>query len=374
MVRGVDAKKGAGPHKLLVAALTKQLGTRVVSLVNILQAQVDSGVTADDLATPTGVSRLATASKAERVVVVSIEDLMTRIEVYATLDGAPPLVLELPRKKKDPLDSKWAAAVAAAIATRAEDALAPRVEAPVMDLSESEPPPPPPPPPPPKAPLLTVALGGGVALRAVDVSGPLATKVSAMDSGVVPSVSGYVGFAPLRLVDETAWWNDMAIELMARRGIADARTDDVVCTVDDDDVTLGVSWRARISDEPFIPRVGGGISAGIERFLIGGCSIPALSTQATQAAGFLRLAQPLLPGMAEADLLVGARVPVVGGKDGFERPGYVAQLAVTATPTQFLFLRAAARVTESRLTVGPAPDLVVGDTRAIFELQVGGQL
>jgi hypothetical protein len=123
--------------------------------------------------------------------------------------------------------------------------------------------------------------------------------------------------------------------------------------------------------------LGGGASIGHERFLIGGCDVPALSVQSTQAAGFVRVAQPLWPGHVELDVLGGARVPLVGEGSSFERPGALGHVAVTATPLPFFsafYVRALARVAESRLTVGPGPDLVVGDTRAHLELQLGGAL
>jgi len=382
-VFGVDVKKGAAAHKLLLVELGRELGPRVVTAAAILEAQVELGLVAADLATSPGLAKLATATRAERAITVTVDDALTTVQVFASLEGAPPLVLELPRKKKDPLDVRWAKATASAIATRASDALAPRVEAPMMDLSEPEPepaveaPPPPPPKPKPSSPWLMGAVGGGVALRSVELTGPVAAKVSPMEQGASPSVSGYLAVRPLLLVDKQAWWNDLLIEAWGRRGLLDARAGDTVCAVDDDDVTMAVSWRARLSEEAYVPRVGGGVSAGLERFAISGCPVPALSTSSTQAAGFVRLAQPLLPGLIEADLLGGVRVPVVGGGSGFVRPGVMAHLAINATPIPalpFLFVRGVARVFDSQLTQGPGPDLVVSDLRSSFELQLGGAL
>jgi hypothetical protein len=380
---GVDVKKGTAAHKLLLTELVRELGPRLVPAADLLEAQVELGLVAADLATSAGLTKLATATRAERAITVTVDDALTTVQVYASLEGAPPLVLELPRKKKDLLDVRWAKATASAIATRASDALAARVEAPMMDLSEPEPepkveaPPPPPPPKPSSSPWLMGAVGGGVALRSVEVTGPLAAKVSPMEQGASPSVSGYLAVRPLVLVDDKAWWNDLLIEAWGRRGVLDARAGDAVCAVDDDDVTMAVSWRARLSEEAYVPRVGGGMSAGLERFAISGCPVPALSTSSTQAAGFVRLAQPLLPGLVEADLLGGLRVPLVGGGSGFARPGVMAQLAINATPIPalpFLFVRGVARVFDSQLTQGPGPDLVVSDLRTSFELQLGGAL
>jgi hypothetical protein len=381
-VLGVDVKKGTAAHKLLLVALGRELGPRLVPAAAILEAQVALGLVAADLATPVGLTKLARATQAERAVTVTVDDGLTVVQVFASLEGAPPLVLELPRKKKDPLDVRWAKATASAIATRASDALAARVEAPMMDLSEPEPEPtveapPPPPPTPPSSPWLMGAVGGGVALRSVEVTGPLAAKVSPMEQGASPSVSAYLAVRPLVLVDDKAWWNDLLIEAWGRRGVLDARAGDTVCAVDDDDVTMAMSFRARLSEEAFVPRVGGGVSAGLERFAISGCPVPALSTSSTQAAGFVRLAQPLLPGLIEADVLGGLRVPLVGGGSGFARPGVMAHLAINGTPIPslpFLFVRGVARVFDSQLTQGPGPDLVVSDLRSSFELQLGGAL
>jgi hypothetical protein len=301
------------------------------------------------------------------------------------LQGAPPLVIELPRKKNAALDAKWATTTAEAIATRAQDALAPRVEAPVVDLSEPDPEPvaePAPPPPPPPAvvarlPWLMGAIGGGVALRTLDVSGPLAAKVSPMNAGTAPSVSAFVAFRPLVLVDNTAWWNDLLVEAWGRHGLIDARVGDTTCSVDDDDITAALSWRARLSDNPLVPRLGAGASAGYERVIIGACGVPALSTSSTEAAGFARVGWALLPGLLEIDALGGARVPLVAEGSGFERPGLLAQVAVLATPVPGIpniFVRGVARAFESRLTQGSGPDLVVGDLRSSFELQIGGAL
>ena len=126
-----------------------------------------------------------------------------------------------------------------------------------------------------------------------------------------------------------------------------------------------------------MPRIGAGVSASLERFLISGCSLPVLSTSTTQAAGFARLGWNVLPGLVDIDVLGGVRVPVVGEGSSFERPGVLGQFAVNATPIpalSFLFVRAVARVAESRLTQGAGPDLVVNDLRSSFELQLGGAL
>lgn len=384
-LRGVELKKGAPAHKALVVELGKRIGDRVVPVADVLKAQAGLGVTADDLATVEGVARLAAAVSAERAVVVTVDDDVTRVEVYGTLEGAPPLLLELPRKKKDPLDGKWAAATADDVARRAKDTLAFRVDAPLMDLSEPEPAVVAPAPKPAAkpagiapAPFVFGGVGFGVAGRSVDVSGPLASRIAPMDLGASPSLSAYVGFAPLRLVDSHrdergAWWNDGLVELAARRGLIDARVDGGgTCNVDDDDVTVAASWRARLSDEVYVPRVGGGVSAGVERFVISGCDVPALSTTSTQLALFGRVAEAIVPGVVEADLVAGGRVPVVVGASGFERPGGLLQLAVNVTPLRYVFVRGVGRVFESRLTQGK--DLVVGDTRFSFELQLGGAL
>ena len=382
-VFGVDGKKGSAAHKLLLLELGRELGPRVVPAAAILKAQVELGLVAADLATSPGLAKIAIATRAERAITVTVDNALTTVRVFASLQGAPPLVLELPRKKKDLLDVRWAKATASAIATRASDALAARIETPMMDLSEPEPeavveaPPPPSRSKASSSPWLMGAVGGGVALRSVEVTGPLAAKVSPMEQGTSPSVSAYLAVRPLVLVDDKAWWNDLLIEAWGRRGVLDARAGDTFCAVDDDDVTMAVSFLARWSQEAYVPRIGGGVSAGLERFAISGCPVPALSTSSTQAAGFVRLAQPLLPGLIEAELLGGLRVPLVGSGSGFARPGVMAQLAINGTPIPalpFLFVRGVARVFDSQLTHGPGPALVVSDLRTSFELQLGGAL
>lgn len=382
---GITIKKGAAAHKLLIEALEKAVGPRVVPAIDALQAQNSLGLVAADFETSVGLEKYAQFLTAERAVTVAVADSMTTVRVYASLTGAPPLVLELPRKKRSPLDEKWATATATAIATRAEDALAARIEAPTIDLTAPveasvEPVVEPPPaelPSLPSLPALVVAVGGGVALRDVEVSGPLASKVVPMNQGLVPSVSAHIAFRPLVLSAPTAWWNDLLIEAQGRRGIVDATAGDISCTVDDDEISAALSWRARISDNPLVPRIGAGVSASLERFLISGCSLPVLSTSTTQAAGFARLGWNVLPGLVDIDVLGGVRVPVVGEGSSFERPGVLGQFAVNATPIpalSFLFVRAVARVAESRLTQGAGPDLVVNDLRSSFELQLGGAL
>ncbi len=379
---GLDVKKGAAPYKLLVTELAKAIGPRVVDVADVLKAQQELGLVATDFDSAVGLEKLATATTAERVVTVDIGAEMTTVRVYGSLTGAPPLVIELPRRKKSALDGKWARATAAAIATRAEDTLAARMQAPVIELSLADTPPPPVEPPPVAAtvatlPWLMAAVGGGVALRVAEVSGPLANKVAPMNQGIVPSVSGYVGLRPLVVSAPGAWFNDLLIEAWGRRGIAEASTGSETCAVDDDDVTAAISWRARLSDNPLVPRLGAGVSGSLERFVISGCSLPALSTTSTQTAAFARLGWAVVPGFVDVDALGGVRVPVVGGGSGFERPGALGQVAINATPVpglRFLFVRAVARVFESRLIQGSRPDLVVEDLRSSFELQLGGAL
>jgi hypothetical protein len=381
---GLDVKKAAAPYKVLVSELTRVLGPRVVPAADVVKAQVTAGVLTSDFATAPSIEKVAAIVEAERAITATVEPTMTTVRVYASLQGAPPLVIELPRKKNAALDAKWATATAEAIATRAEDALAPRIEAPVVDLSEPEPEPlvEAAPPPSPSAavarlPWLMGAVGGGVALRSLGVSGPLASKVSPMNAGFAPSVSAFVALRPLVLVDNAAWWNDLLVEGWGRRGLVDARVGETTCSVDDDDVSGALSWRARVSDNPIVPRLGAGASVGYERVIIGACGVPALSTSSTELAGFARLGWALLPGVLEIDALGGARVPLVGDGSGFERPGILAQVAVLATPVPGIpniFVRGVGRAFESRLTHGTGPDLVVGDLRSSFELQIGGAL
>jgi hypothetical protein len=383
---GVDAKKGAAPHKALLAALEKAFDPRFVAVAEVLKAQADAGVTGQDLLTPTGAARLATATNAERVIVVVVEDAATRVLVYASLDGAPPLELSVARKKKtEPLDNKWAAAVANAVVTSGSDALAARAVAPVIDLSEPEPPPPPPAPPP-SPPLLAKplpffvagAVGGGVAVRSLSLEGPLADKLVAPRFGPQPSLSAYVVFAPTRLLDGDrtgsggAWWSDTLVEVAARRALIDARgSDGTVCGVDDDEFAIGAAFRARVVDHAFVPRVGAGVGYGVERFVFSGCAVPAPSLSTTVAQGSLRVAQPIWPGVIEADLTLGGRVPLLFSEQSFDRPGALGSLAIIAVPVPHVFVRAAARFQETRVQ---RDDLVVGDQRGVFELQVGGAL
>jgi hypothetical protein len=126
-----------------------------------------------------------------------------------------------------------------------------------------------------------------------------------------------------------------------------------------------------------IPRVGGGVSAGAERFLVGACGVPALSVSSLQTAAFGRLAWRPLPSLLEVDVLGGARLPIVPEGTLVERPGFLGQLAVAVTPLPMLpwvVVRGVARAHETRLSKGSAGALGVGDVRASFELQVGGAL
>ena len=196
-----------------------------------------------------------------------------------------------------------------------------------------------------------------------------------MELGASPSLSGTISFAPLRLLDPTAWWNDALVDVWGRRGFIDARAGDSVCTVDDDEVGAAVSWRARLSDNPMVPRIGGGVAGSYERFAIGCDGIPALSAAAPQVAAFARIAQPVLPGIVELDASGGLRIPVVGDGSSFERPGFLGTLAITITPFEHIFVRAQARAFDAVLRHGDGGgDLIVSDARGVVELLVGGTL
>jgi hypothetical protein len=382
---GLEPRKAVSPHKALMAAIEQRLGPRVVAASG---GEVAARREADP-AESTLVATMAAAALAERAIVVEVTPLATLVRVYGSFDGTPPLLIEIPKKKGIALDKKWAALVADAVGDRATDLLAARIEAPVVDLSEPEPTAPEPPPPPPPTlqappaetvsplPRVAAAIGGGVALRFLELSGSHKPAVAPMELGPLPSVSAFVAVRPLAFIDPRAWWSDLLVEAWGRRALVGARVGESVCSVDDDEVTAALSWRARLSDNPLVPSVGAGASAGTERFVVGACEVPAVSVSSVQAAAFGRLAWRPLPRLLEVDLLGGARLPFVPEGTLVDRPGLLGQLAVQATPLPMLpwmMVRAVARAHETRLRTASAAELAVGDVRASFELQVGGAL
>jgi hypothetical protein len=387
---GVESKKAAASQKALLASLTERLGPRVVTALAPATPSSPAAATAAEAGAVAKLAALAEAVEAERAIVVEVQPLLTVVRVYGALDDTPPLRIELPRKKGAALDKKWAAAVADAVALQATELLAARPEAPVVDLSEpettaAEPSPAPVKTPPSSAssssssslPRAVATIGGGVALRSLELSGSQKDAVAPMELGPLPSVSAFVALRPLAFLDARAWWNDLLVEAFGRRAVIAAQAGGASCAVDDDELTAAVSWRARLSDNPLIPRVGGGVSAGAERFVVGACGVPALSVSSLQTAAFGRLAWRPLPSLLEVDVLGGARLPIVPEGTLVERPGFLGQLAVAVTPLPMLpwvVVRGVARAHETRLSKGSAGALGVGDVRASFELQVGGAL
>lgn len=412
----------AAAHRPLVDALTKRFGPRVVTVKDVVDAQTSTAITTQDLAPPPtsedaaregpppppALARLGTALEAERAVLVDVQEKKTVVLVYPGLEGAPAVVLHVQKEKGTSLNDAWAEGVAEAVERYAAGALAydkaklaekaAAASAEVRAEIEAE-----------EArdrarrtalaakaraeeqahgPLVAAFVGGGGALRFLDVRGDLAPALAPVENGVVPTASLFVAAAPLRFIPglRTSPWADALVEGGYRRGFAtvkDPRAASASCPYDDDDLFVRASYRVLPVDGPWVPRVGGGVSAGVERVELG-CDLPVVSTNYPNVAAFARITQPLLPRTSdgpqsplELDVLAGGRGVLAtddvapGAAALAVAPSWGGEAFVVARPLPFFMARVGTRITGTHLnTTGGA--LVVDDTRVSFDLQVGG--
>lgn len=435
----------ATAHRPLVEALQKRFGPRVVDVKDVLDAQEKTGITTSDLKPPPplaasagaaprtgpppppGLGRLAGTLGAERAILVEVKATESNVLVYPGVDGAPAVIVKVPKKKTDYLNGKWAEAIAAAVERYAAGAL----EAPAQGLeigevtaeeepsdvraeiaaeearererreaveakrrAEDEA----------SDPLIGVVIGGGGAVRFLDVSGSLAPALRPVKNGVVPTASVHIAASPLRALPalRSSPWADALVEVAYRRGFANVVDPDASpaaaapCPYDDDDLQARASYRLLFAAPgtpagAWLPRLGLGAGGGLERVELG-CALPVVSTSYPHADAFLRVTQPLVPrtphgpaSLVELDVVVGPRAVVVTGQPRDSTKGVLATTVhpswsldafVVARPLpslSWLVARAGSRVTGTHLD----PDggsLVVDDTRVSFELQLGGSL
>ena len=406
-------------HRILVDALQARFGPRVVDVRRVLDAQQETSITATVLrvpAAPSGatragpppppaLARLGGAVGAERAILVEVRDRETRSLIYPALDGAPAVVVTVPRKKGDALDASWAAAVAAEIEKLAGGALEdPARDGIVMgEPTTSEP-----------AvydaraemlaeeararamrqaavakkaatdaaqdPRVAGFVGGGGALRFFSVGGGGARALLPVENGVVRTVSVALATSPLGALGVRSRWSDVQLELGYRRGFATVTDPQggATCPYDDDDFAARATWRVIPVDGPWMPRVGLGVGGGLERVELG-CDLAVLSTRYPHALAVGRVTQPLLPrtelGPAsdlELDLSGGLRA-VFADEQGALAPSLVADAFVTWRPLRLLAARAGARLSSTHVESGAGPGaLVVDDTRLSLEAQLGG--
>jgi hypothetical protein len=403
-------------HKPLVDALRKRFGERVLDTAVVVQAQLDTNITAVTLKPPpetsdgshTGppppaaLARLGEALGAERAILVEIKPNETLCLVYPGLTGNPAIVVHVPKKKADFLNAKWADAIADEIVRLGEGALE---DPPKKDIKD------------PEAerqaaedarqeilaeerrdrerkdrlaaqkaaeegaqdPLVMGLIGGGGAMRFFGVGGAGADALAPLNNGVVPVASVFIAGAPVRAIPalRASKWTDVLVEAGYRRGFAVVSGKDVgECNVDDDDAFGRASWRVIPVDGAWVPRVGGGLGGGVERVELG-CDLPVVSTRYPNGFAFARITQPLVPRTAygpmsliELDALAGYRAVLV--PDGVT-PSVAGDLFVVFHPLRFVVARAGTRVTYTHVESGTGKTaLVVDDTRASFELQIGG--
>lgn len=405
-------------HRALVEALQARFGPRVVDVSRVLDAQQETSITATVLRVPPApagatragpppppaLARLGAAVGAERAILVEVRDRETRCLVYPALDGAPAVVVTVPRKKGDALDASWAAAVAAEIDKLAGGALEdpardgivmgePATEPAVydaraemqaeearerarrqaavakMEATDAA-----------QDPRVAGFVGGGGALRFFSVGGGGARALLPVENGVVPTVSVALATSPLGALGVRSRWSDVQLELGYRRGFATV-TDPhggATCPYDDDDFAARATWRVIPVDGPWMPRVGLGVGGGLERVELG-CDLAVLSTRYPHALAVGRVTQPLLPrtelGPAsdlELDLSGGLRA-VFADEQGALAPSLVADAFVTWRPLRLLAARAGARLSSTHVESGAGPGaLVVDDTRLSLEAQLGG--
>lgn len=421
-------------HRPLVDALKKRFGPRVVEVKDVLDAQGKTEITASDLKAPPplkdspragpppppALARLGEALDAKRAVLVDIKEKESVVLVYPGLDGAPAVVVKVPKRKADYLNSKWAEAIGDAIEKLAAGAL----EDPPEELDEGE-----------RTaqtpsdvraeiaaeeardrarrdaivakkraaeegsdPIVAALIGAGGAVRFMEVSGGLSSALAPVRNGVVPTASLFLSTSPLRAIPamRTSEWADAVVELSYRKGFATVvdpnapGANAAACPYDDDDLAVRASYRVLFGGDSaaraFIPRVGLGAGAGLERVLFG-CALPIVSTNYPNAAAFVRITQPIVPrgeagtsSMVELDVVAGPRAVIASGlptgaTEGVlattYHPSWNADAFVVARPLPFLAARAGTRMTGTHYD-DSSGFLVIDDTRVSFELQVGG--
>lgn len=392
---GFDTKKVSekfdlAAHKRLVASFEKQLEGKVIP-VDLTQSVIaKEGLTTAAVRTPGGMAKLAKATHVAYVVLSELNKTGALVgNVYdaeGQQQGQPSFVnnaVLISQKQCDDLAGyvakelatvAKAAAAAAAAATPMVEAPPPAEEelaepvtefvtqsnAPLLSADPSKP-------------RLVVAVGPGVVMRSMQVSGAQAASLAELRTGAVFGLGVYAQISPLQFLTETAGkaWSDFELEVNWRRAFAAAKglqgsIDGQTCSVTDDDLQLKATYRYKLDGE-YLPALGIGGGYSQERTLFA-CNLPVVSTAYQGVDLQLRVRQPIYKSLVSFDLSVGPRFlfsgPSASGRFSIGGEGWV-----DMKPYSYLFARAGGRV--SRLQAVDGTSLAVVDTRMFFGVEVG---
>jgi hypothetical protein len=222
---------------------------------------------------------------------------------------------------------------------------------------------------------LLAAAGMGTAFRNFNVSGDGATALTPVSFSAMPALGAYVSVSPLKLMERfaDARWNDVVIDAQFRRAFIHAKAqggpdDGARCRITDDEFQVRVGWRYRLG-EGYLPSVGVGAGWGSERSWFDACELKVVSTDYRAIDVQLKVRQPLFRDLVSLELNAGPRF--LHGGPTADRPGgsFGGEAWVDARLFSFLFVRAGARLSSTRLA--QANGLAVSDLRTFYALELG---
>ena len=390
--KSVD-KIDPGSLSRLVAGMQAELGAASVIATDVTQAALTTeALTATQLKTAEGLKRLASATKAEWVVlfeltrqgsVVARVHSSSGVAVGMPMSAAKASTLSEPKVKE--LCRLVAAQLIALSAVEPAKVAEPAViEAPPPDREvESEieidrelaferqrkqelrdlP----------RVTRAAVALSAGAVLRSQNLSGAASDHLTSLQSSPALAMGFYVMVAPLQLFEglQGKRLSDFTVDVSFRRAFLKARAlsgDDEgqTCAITDDAVQYRGTFRIPLGTN--LPSIGLGAGYTQERAVVG-CDLPVASAIYRGVDLQLRVRQPLYRDVLALDLTWGPRFLLKGTTASRPDFSWSAEAWLEARPASLLFLRVGGRVFRAQLNDGKG--LKVVDVRSFIAAEVG---
>lgn len=222
-----------------------------------------------------------------------------------------------------------------------------------------------------RVPSLALAVGMGLGSRSVEINGSQSFRILPIDSGLLPAWSVYASVRPLKLftaLNRTPL-ADLILDAHFRRGLFDAAYGELPLKIQDDDLSLRLSYRTVLLSHRYSPHLGLGLGGGWERTEFSG-GLPVASARYIYGELHARVMQPVWRPYLESEGLVALRQVAGDRSTVYMQPAWSTELWLVARLQPVLYGRLGFRTSHFGAWRDAAMQL--SDQRTIFEFQVGG--
>lgn len=415
-VLGIARTTSLKSHYLIVYALRKQFGERVVDDTQILEAQKKLHLGPRKLRKPKAVAELAKAVGAERALVITATRRGVSVAVYVDVHKAPTRFIRIRNIKARRIGKKQAKKIARLVARKATlllsaepfpqlTAVSPKgekasltrpqddeqqgqsdwdaVDVVITDEVKA---------PQPGAEILAeelreknlkktitghkindlslfVAAGFALSQRQLDLSGSQAIWVIPVQAGLLPFLSLSAAVLPLHFVPQlrSSRYNNLKLQVRYQRGLYRSLYQGEEVSLEDDNMNVRVSYSQALWSWSKSPSLGLGLGYGWQRAEINS-ELALLSTYYSFVELYGLLRQPLWPDRLDFSAVLSARQALAGDSALRPAPSWSGELWLTGKIQPWWFARLGLRSQGFRAWRGALLQVNEQDNSLLFEL------